>query len=297
LGTAALFYLGEIEFAITAAEKRANGKIDRALGQEALTNLDIVLARNEDIPEWRVTVAEANYAAGGTVSALDGPTELAQRYWNACAKLGHPGCVNNVASILLDKPAPSDDNIRNALDLHAQVVATGTRALCAGQFSAETMAKLMHFTGIRRPGDDEVKLLDAAQAFYRQLQESSHAKDPCDGGRIGVDQYMMQLDRGEQHESLLDEVQRISDSEPWRLIAGYLQGKVSETQFAGKIASTKTGWACQLHFYAAWKATQNSERQIAQAHYQALLKLPADSDCQFETLLMRRYLNMPAASG
>jgi hypothetical protein len=207
-GFATHYYIGNLEGLITSVTQLSGGKVDRGMGQEALTNFDIVLAHGEDIPEWQVNLSNANYLAGNTVYAMDGANEMTMRYWNTCATMGHPGCVNNVANELLHKPAPSDEDIRNAIGLHALVVKTGIQARCAGQFSAVMLAKLVHFTGIRRPGDDEIALLDTAQALYRELQEAIHAKDPCGGAGIDIDQYMMRFDRGEHHEILLDQVVR-----------------------------------------------------------------------------------------
>jgi hypothetical protein len=299
IGFATHYYIGDLEGIITSTAKLSGGKVDRALGQEALTNFDIVLAHGEDIPEWRVSLWNADYLAGNTAFALDGVTDLTMRYWNACAKMGHPGCVNNIASELLHKPAASDDDIRNAIGLHALVVKTGIQARCAGQFSAVTLAKLIHFTGIRRPGDDEIALLDTAQTLYHELQEATHAKDPCGGSRIDIDKYMMQLDRGEHHEILLDQVIRNEAAPLWQLIATYLQGKVDDAKMDTAIAANAQGGiagqlnTCFLNFYVAWRATQDGNTALAQTHYQALTKLPVTA-CGDETLMMRRYLKMPA---
>jgi hypothetical protein len=290
---ATLYYIAEIEADIVSEASIHGEKVDRAMAQEALTDLDIVLARNQDIPEWRVSVANANYIAGDTVYAMDGMTDLAKRYWNACAKMGHAGCVNNIANELLNKPTPSDDDIRNALGLHAGVVKTGIEHRCAGEYSALSMAMLMHFTGIRLPGsDDEIKLLDTARDLYHQYQEASHTKDPCGGGRIWIDQYLMYVDRGEHHEILLDEVARTTTSSFFRLMAGYLGGKASDAQMIG-LADKATGGACGLRFYLAWRLAQNGDRQGALAQYKAMRALPFDT-CGQETMMMRYYLKQPA---
>jgi predicted small lipoprotein YifL len=294
IGFATHYYIGNLETIIVSQASETGGKPDRSMGQEALTNFDIVLAHGEDIPEWRVSISNTNYLAGGTVFAMDGMNALASRYWDACAKMGHPGCVNNVASMLLRKPSPSDDDIRNAIGLHALVVQTGIQARCAGQYSADTMANLLHFTGVRRPGDDEIAMLDKAQTLNQELKDAIHAKDPCsDGGKIAIDQYMMQFDRGENHEILLD--QTIQDgAEPlWQLIAGYLRSKIDDAKMDEVIAASGPQNACLLNFYVAWRATQNGDKPRAQKHYQALTKLPSAVDCAEEPLMMRRYLKLP----
>ena len=292
IGIATIYYIGEIEADLTSDVEVRGGKIDRALAQEALTNLDIVLAHNRDIPEWRVSIAGANYLAGDTVYAMDGASDLAMGYWNACARLGHAGCVNNIANELLDKPTPSDDDIRSALGLHAGVVKTGIERHCAGEYSAVTMATLMHFTGIRPPGDDEIKLLDTARNLYHQIQEATHVKDPCNGGRIGIDQYMMYVDRGEHHEILLDDVMRTTTSPFWQGIAAYLAGKVSDAEMTA-LADKYPNRSCGLRYYLAWRLEQNGDGNAARAQYEAMLARPV-SECHQETLMMRYYLKMPA---
>jgi len=290
---ATLYYIGEIEADIVGEASMHGGKVDRAMAQEALTNLDIVLARNQEIPDWKVSIANANYIAGDTVYAMDGVTDMTMRYWNACARMGHAGCVNNIANELLNKPAPSDDDIRNALGLHAGVVKTGIDHRCAGEYSAITMATLMHFTGIRLPGgDDEIKVLDTARDLYHAYEEESHTKDPCGGGRIGIDQYLMYVDRGEHHEVLLDEVARTTTSRFWRLMAGYLQGKASDAEMIGLVEKA-TGGACGLRYYLAWRLAQNGDKQGALTQYKAMRALPP-GDCRQETLMMRYYLKQPA---
>ncbi len=294
IGIATLYYIGEIESDLVGDAMLRGGKIDRAMAQEALTDLDIVLAHNEEIPQWNVSIANADYIAGDTAYAMDGFSELATRYWNACARLGHAGCVNNIATVLLNKPAPSDDDIRNALGLHAGVVKTGIEHRCAGQFSAITMATLEHFTGIHLPGsDDEIKVLDKARDLYRALQESAHVKNPCNGDRIGVDQYMMYADRGEHHEVLLSEVERTTTLSLWKVIAGYLLGQASDTEMIALADKQQPNGACGLRYYMAWHMAQNGDGKGALAQYKAMRALPPD-DCQFETLMMRYYLKQPA---
>jgi hypothetical protein len=294
IGIATSFYIGAVESRIVLELQYSGAKVDQALAQDALRNFDKVLVHNQEIPEWRVFTIDANYLAGNTAYVIDGGSEIAVRYWNKCAAMGHPGCINNVAHELLKKPTLTDDGIRHVLDLHASVVNTGNHNRCAGQYSALTMAKLIHFTGIKRPGDDDVALVDTAQTLFRQYKETVRTSDPCGSERIGLDQFMMRVDRGERHEAFLDEVEQNSRSPLWRQIAGYLHGRTSDSELLKNFAAGDAGEICQIHFYAAWKAMQDGKGEAARGHCQAMLRLPAD-DCVEESLMMRRDLKLPAS--
>ena len=295
--TATLFYIGVLEHLIVVEQMLSNQPIDRAMAQDALLQFNIVLAHHDDIPEWHVSMANANYFAGNTAQMINGSAnDIVLGYWNACARMGHPGCVNNIAAELLKKPEPSDDDIRNALGLYAGVVKTGTLAECAGLFSARTSANLMHFTGVRLPGNDEIKSLETASALYRQLQDESHARDPCDGGAIGVDQYMMQADRAQHDVTLLDTAGRQSTSRFWVTVASYLRGTTTQAEYDGVIAKSGPNPTCGFQFYAAWKAHQAGRTAEADARYEAMSKLPAGT-CDQEIMLMRRYLKKARTSG
>jgi len=288
-GIALAFYTAQIEAALTANMKLSGTTIDRAMGEDALRNFDIVLAYKGDMSEWPINLIDAGYSAGSVSWSMDGTSDRTLRYWNNCAEQGHPGCINNVAFELTKRPAASDSDIRHALDLHATVVDTGNRARCAGQFSAVTMAQLIHFTGIERPGSDEIALLDNAQSLYQNLKSTTGAKDPCGGARIGLDEYMMRLDRGDRQESYLNSVLEQSSSPLWRRIAGYMQDRVSDAELTQTIAGADPQDACIYHFYAAWRATQRHQLRIAREHYNAMAGLDVQ-DCGPNTLMMQRYL-------
>jgi len=293
-GIALTYYIAELEWVVTADSGFGNGTPDRTLGQDALKNFDSVIAYGHDMPEWNIVLSSANYLAGSTAAAMDGmSSSLALRYWTVCAAQGHPGCINNVAFELGKPLTASDDDIRHILDLHAKVVATGTYAMCAGQFSAVSEAKLIHFTGVGRPGDDDIGLLDKAQTFYGQLKDRLHTADPCGGGRIGIDQYMMRLDRGERRPELLEDVEQHESSALWLRVASYLKGTTDEAGLAKAIAASQGFETCELHFYAAWKARQEGKKDAAQAHYDAMLKIDP-GHCSPERMEMRRYLKASA---
>jgi hypothetical protein len=285
------YYIARIEGTLALYPQEAGGTIDHAMADDALRNFDTVLAYKHDLPEWYVRLVEANYAAGSVSWAIDGTSERTLRYWNDCAQQGHPGCINNIAFELTKKSSASDGDIRRALDLHATVVRSGNTARCAAQFSAVTMALLIHLTGVQRPGEDQVALLDKAQNLYQTYKNATRTQDPCGGGRIGLYEFMIRLDRGERQDAYLNDVLQQSASPFWRMLAGYLQDKVSDTELNKAIAADPEG-ACSYHFLAAWRAVQKHEQKVARTHYAAMIELTVE-DCGPSTLMMQRYLKMP----
>ncbi len=295
-GIALAYYIGSVENSLTVEAKIFGGPLDRAMQEDALDNFDSVLAYGQDLAEWHVRLMDTNYLAGSVSWALDGVSERTLRYWNACADQGHPGCINNIAFELTKSPSASNDDIRRALDMHAKVVKTGNAARCAGEFSAVTMALLIHFTGVEHPGDDDIALLDTAQSLYRSYKIASGTPDPCSGGRIGLYEYMVRLDRGDRQKSYLDNVLEQSASPYSRRIADFLLNKVSDAELNQAIAGATAQDACGYHFFAAWKAKQKNDLRTAQEHYTAMIKLNAE-ECGPDTLMMQRFLKVPAGKG
>lgn len=295
LGIPLAYNIASIERIIVVDAMILGQKTDQVVGQDALKNFETVLANGRDMPEWGIIISDVNYDAGTTALSIDGQYDRAIRYWAVCSAQGHPGCMNNLAFELGKKADPTDDEIKQMIDLHAGVVATGTSVQCAGLFSAVSEAKLIHFTGIGHAGDTDIGLLDKAQMFYRQLKDTNHGSDPCSGARIGIDQYMMRLDEGQRQPDLLKDVERQSAALASRNIAGYLLGALDDAGLAEAIAATDAIGTCQLHFYAAWKAKQDGKIDVAREHYQAMLKLKPDK-CTPEPLLLRRYLKLSTPS-
>ena len=287
---ASIYYVGAIEAHIVLTQKRSGQTVDTALAQNAMDSLNQFLSQKENVPEFFAYIPNADSLMGEVAFALgDAPT--AKQHWGACAAAQQLYCMNRLANAAVNEPGAGDDAIRYALDMRAKVIDAGGDHHCAGEHDALEMARLVYFTGIGRPGDSTAALLDKAKAFREQVL-ADKGKPPCDSDKLDLTLFMMAADRGEHQESLAENVEQNGASALWRQIAGHLRGKITDDALIRGLAGASTVDLCQAHFYAAWKAKQGGETDIAREHYRALLRLPRD-DCNDEPLLLRRYLKLP----
>ncbi len=289
------YYIGFMDYIILFKNKNLGAPLDKKVAKESLENYDIFIKFGLNIIGPDILLVNAYYQAGNVANLADGNADRAMIYWGKCADLKQPGCMNILAYELLEKPNSNDNDIKKALALHAEVVKTGIQARCAGIYSAEAMADIIHFTGVRRPGDDELEWLEEGKALFRQLQEKEKTKDTCDGASIGNKEFMIRRDRGESRVDLLDKVIDNTTVPHTREVAQYLEGAIDESQFES-LAKAAPSNECRSHFFAAWRAKQNGDREALQRHYEAMAKFLPKS-CRADAMYVRSMLSNAMPNG
>jgi len=115
------------------------------------------------VPEVDKTNAE--YWAGLVARNLLHDEPGGYSYWEKCASGGHAGCLNNLASARVTGAGGQKVDVQEALNLHTGVYNSGLRYHCAGAVSALAIAEINYFTGVRRPGDDELEWTQKADGL------------------------------------------------------------------------------------------------------------------------------------
>src|SRR5262249_19153201 len=132
----------------------------------------------------------AEFLAGSVEYSQLRSIPMAYEYWRRCSSKGHAGCMNSMASASLTGAGGQAVDIGQALELHEKVFNTGTKYTCAGALSAEAIAEIIHFTGVRRPGDDGLAWLEKARQL-RDLVIANHGgKDICFEHSFQIDEFL-----------------------------------------------------------------------------------------------------------
>jgi hypothetical protein len=193
-----------------------------------------------------------------------------------CASSGHAGCVNNLASARVTGAGGQKVDVQEALNLHTGVYNSGLRYHCAGAFSALAIAEINYFTGVRRPGDDELEWTKKAEGLLDQLETMENNRNTCHRVEFEVEDFLFQLSRGHKDENVLqDAISRLDeDSGPTKAVIQFMSGAIDEAGFDAAMSASKSqGERCSAYFEAMWFAKLRSEDATARRYYQRIVEI------------------------
>jgi hypothetical protein len=147
---------------------------------------------------------------------------------------------------------------------------------CAGAFSAVTIAEINYFTGVRRPGDDELEWTKKAEGLLDHLETAENNRNVCQRAGIEVEDFLFQLSRGHKDENILqDAISRLDDdSAPTKAVIQFISGAIDEAGFDSAVNSSKSqGARCSAYFDAMWYAELRNESAMARRYYQHLVDI------------------------
>lgn len=252
---------------------------DLALARDALRDFDDTVALADRIGATDPLVADAEYLAAGATFNLLKQEQTAFTYYTRCAARGHPGCASVVAFAMMTGSKGIPQDVGRSLAAHRLIVRSGIAFRCAGAFSAQAIAYIVHFTAHRAPDDDPVAWISSGISLIDELEATEGTKDACFRPRFRVSEYLLRLARGEKDTALLTGLRDRNADPALRTIAAYLLGQINEPTFthtvdsSGSPATTR----CESHFLAMWHAHINREPAVAQKHYEAVLRIDPDA--------------------
>jgi hypothetical protein len=152
----ARYYRALAESRLDTLRRQQGQGSDPAAAEQALSDLDKVIATQTSSFPWGISVPNAQYFAGNIAWTQLHSDPRAYAYWQRCADQGHAGCMLNVANIYIrgTEGIPVDDD--KALALALKVFDTGTRYSCAGAYAARAIAQLIYFAGTKPKDNDPV---------------------------------------------------------------------------------------------------------------------------------------------
>jgi hypothetical protein len=271
-------YYRAVALAILNLTREHEGEaIDVSGARTARADLDRIITAKSVltyVPE--VSKTNAAYWAGLVARNLLHDEPAAYSYWEMCASGGHAGCVNNLASARVTGAGGQKVDVQEALNLHTGVYNSGLRYHCAGAFSALAIAEINYFTGVRRPGDDELEWTKKAEGLLDQLELAEHNRNACHRVEFAVEDFLFQLSRGHKDENVLqDAISRLDDdSAPTKAVIQFISGAIDEAGFDAAMNSSKSqGERCSAYFDAMWFAKLRSEDAIARRYYQRIVDI------------------------
>ncbi len=250
--------------------------MDEAMAREALAEFDAVIAGNPHTYVPAVTTSNAQFLAGLVAHHQLRSIPLAYEYWEKCAWQGHAGCLNWVADARITGEGGQKVDVKEALDLNTMVFNTGIRYTCAGASSAMSIAEIVHFTGTKRPGDDELEWVDKANGLMDKVEMSRGNKDLCGRAEAEIEEYLMRLGRGQPKPSLLeDAAARLdTDSPALQAVVERFSGKMNDSAFEAKVQSANPEHErCIAYFDAMWYAHVMRQGAMAQHYHQRMSEI------------------------
>lgn len=271
------FYRAEGLRLINSAHEHEGEALEPSAARGAIEDFDKVIALGSVstyIPA--VSVANAEYLAGLVARNQMRSDSLAYKYWEKCAWQGHAGCMNVMAAAKVTGDGGQKVDVNEALDLHTIVFNSGVRYRCAGALSALSIAEIVHFAGVRRPGDDELEWVNKSYALMDKLEAAEGNKNICQRSEAEVEEFLLQLSRGQRKESILhDAAGRLGDeSSTTGAVIQLLSGSTNETEFEAAVQSSKSeGARCSAYFDALWYAEIMKDDSAARRYHQHLSEI------------------------
>jgi TonB family protein len=273
--TTARYYRGAARAKLNAILDHQGEAIDFAMAEEALEDFDKVIASGVDVPPGVVSAVGAEYLAGGVARNQIRSDTRAYSYYQKCAEQGHGGCVNVMASAHVTGAGNTKVDLQEALRLHHDVFDTGIKYRCAGALSARSIAKIVYFTGVRWPGDDELAWASRSYSLSDQIEVGEKRKNSCNGSEARLEEFLYRLSRGERKDGLLEQASaRLdADSLATNAVIQYFSGAIDETAFEAGVSSSKSeGDRCSAYFEAMWYEELAQKPELAKRFHEQLVK-------------------------
>jgi hypothetical protein len=273
--TAAYYYRGEIAFAINSDRYRQGSPLDPQMTAVAWDGFGKVYTGQRVAPAWHVDYGNAAFRMGNT-AYIAGDYDAARHSFEICAELGHAGCINSLADLLLRGSPPGDSDLAASFQLFRSTAATGTSGTCAGSFSAGTVAEFIHFKVTPEATGNALDRLTQARDLAKQAETIVGHRNACHAPINDIWEYLMRADDGEVKPAILEAVMLNADEPMDRALAEHLLGRIDETELARRLESPQLAPSqrCDIEFALLWNASRLGDRNSARRHFAALAALP-----------------------
>ena len=286
----AYFYRGVAASLSNAIRRRQGLQVDASAAQNALNDFNQVISHRGSTYDPSVTPANAQYWSG-VIQRNDLHSEAdAYSSWNQCAQKGHPGCLNIMANAHITGKGGQAVDIPSALNMHLTVFHSGVRSRCAGAFSARSIARIAHFTGVHAPDGDELAWLQKAYDLMDKVPALGGKKNVCERSSAEIEEFLYRLSRGEHRENLLPDARaRLDDTSlAPRALIDLLSGNTSKAEFVSAVDSDNSeDRRCSAYFDALWYANLKKNRADTQDYFQRMTQL-GDFYCGSDLVFARK---------
>ncbi len=287
----AYYYRGHAFRLMNAVREHDGEQIDLPAAHAALADYDKVVAGGSDGYLHGVTVANAQYWAGVVERDYLHSDAKANSYWQNCALLSHAGCMHAMADAWLTGSGGQKVDINQALQLNSWAFSMGVQGECASSSSARSIAKIIHFTGVRRPGDDELAWIKRSYGLMDQLESARRDPDVCNRPGAEIEEFLYLLERGQRKKSILDDAEnrRHADSTVTAAVIQLLSRTSDEKAFQASVDASKSKDAqCSAYFYALWYSEISKKPAAAENYYRRLTQIES-SPCATELVYARKF--------
>jgi len=275
------FYRAEGFSLVNSIHEHEGEAVELDAAREAISDFDGVIASNPHTYVPAVNVANAGCLAGSVARNQLRSVPLAYTYWEKCAWQGHAGCLHIIANARLTGDGGQKTDVHEALDLHTMVFNTGVKYRCAGAWSALSIAEIVHFTGVRRAGDNELDWVNKSYSLMDKVEGAEGNKNVCDRAHAEVEEFLFRLSRGQRKPGLLqDAAAKLGDESPTlNALIQMLSGSTTEGAFEAEIQSAKREQdRCSAYFDAMWYAHLMKQGAMAR-HYHERMSEIGDFHC------------------
>lgn len=258
---------------------REGEEIDMPAAHQSLADMKQVIGGGSTtagtyVPE--VSVSHAQYWAGSISRNHLRDEKAAYSYWEQCAGAGNAGCTHILAGAHVTGEGGEKVDFANALDLYTSVFNTGIKYRCAGASSAISIARINYFTGVRRPGDDELDWAQKSDDLFDKLEATEHNRNACGRVESVVERFLFQLSRGQRDDNILeDAIGRLDeDSNATKAVIQYISGAIDQAGLEAALQAEKSqGTRCSAYFDAMWYSELRGEEALARHYYQRLVDI------------------------
>lgn len=286
------FYRGKARLTLNSLGQMLGMPVDRQMAEAAMADFDVVNNTSGTDDMTLGLRREALYYTGQILLSQLKQSERAYSYFAKCADLKQAGCLNVMAWAKVSGEGGVQPNLKEAVALHMEVYKTGTDYMCAGAFSARSLARIVHFTGVRPDENDEYAWIRRSYRLLDQVKISSKGNEPCGSvAAYQIDEYLMRLEGGEKRPSLLTSIlsdgTRLSDAE--RTTIRYVMGDADDREFR-KLADGKKGVArCEYAFLGLWKSAISKQVDGVRSYKALMQDEKAENACGYTLVFARKF--------
>ncbi len=289
--SAARYFRALAQHLLGVLRKRDGIGPDAATAEQALSEMDRIIAGKSDIPLWGISISEVEYEAGGIAWTELRDDSRAYSYWQRCADSAHAGCMVNLAGAYIAGWAGIPPDPAKALDLNLKVFETGTKYTCAGAHAAHDIANLIYFAGVSYPKDnDTVSWMQKSYALSDVIEARPGSKNRCDGSGARVEEFLYRLARGERQNELLTQATRyLGDDSAEAALINYFSGSLNVKAFEAAVESSKSDEVrCLAYFRAMLYAHLAGDRALVNKFYEPLTKFD-QATCPYYLVYARKF--------
>jgi TonB family protein len=266
---------------------------DTSGAEQALSDLDQVLAAKTDIPVWGITIPDVAYYAGAIAWIDLRSDSRTLSYWQRCADSGHAGCMLNLAGAYVAGWGGVQPDAAKALDLNLKAFDSGNRNVCAGAYAAVSIAGLIYFMGAYPENHDPVSWIHKSYPLFEAIESRPSSKDSCGGSTARIDEFLYRLSRGDRQDDLLSQASQHLGPDPRSRpdLIKYLTGSLDARAFEAAVESSKMdGDRCYSYFHAMWYAYIKGDTALVNRFYEPIVKFDRHT-CPASLIFAKKFLS------